>query len=42
MSMVGDWVPNDPDSYAGFSFYTPVRAFQVKQVEGVEVRQVEG
>jgi len=25
---------NDPDSYAGWSFYTPVRATQVRQVEG--------
>jgi len=25
---------NDPDSYAGWSFYTPVRATQDRQVEG--------
>jgi len=25
---------NDPDSYAGWSFYTPGRASQVRQVEG--------
>jgi len=25
---------NDPDSYAGWSFYTPVRASQARQVEG--------
>jgi len=25
---------NDPHSYAGWSFYTPVRATQVRQVEG--------
>jgi len=25
---------NDPDSYAGWSFYTPVRATQARQVEG--------
>jgi len=25
---------NDPDSYAGRSFYTPVRATQVRHVEG--------
>jgi len=25
---------NDPDSYAGWSFHTPVRATQVRQVEG--------
>jgi len=25
---------NDPDSYAGWSFYTPVKATQVRQVEG--------
>jgi len=25
---------NDPDSYAGWSFYAPVRATQVRQVEG--------
>jgi len=25
---------NDPDSYADWSFYTPGRASQVKQVEG--------
>jgi len=24
----------DPDSYAGWSFYTPVRATQARQVEG--------
>jgi len=24
----------DPDSYAGWSFYTPGRAYQVRQVEG--------
>jgi len=25
---------NDPDSYGGWSFYTPVRAIQARQVEG--------
>jgi len=25
---------NDPDSYAGWGFYTPVRATQARQVEG--------
>jgi len=25
---------SDPDSYAGWSFYTPVRATQARQVEG--------
>jgi len=25
---------NDPDSYAGWSFYSPVRATQARQVEG--------
>jgi len=25
---------NDPDSYAGWSFHTPVRATQARQVEG--------
>jgi len=25
---------SDPDSYAGWSFYTPGRASQVRQVEG--------
>jgi len=25
---------NDPDSYAGWTFYTPVRATQTRQVEG--------
>jgi len=25
---------NDPDSYAVWSFYTPVRATQARQVEG--------
>jgi len=25
---------NDPDSYAGWIFYTPVRATQARQVEG--------
>jgi len=25
---------NDPDSYAGWSLYTPGRASQVRQVEG--------
>jgi len=25
---------NDPDSYAAWSFYTPVRATQTRQVEG--------
>jgi len=25
---------NDPDSYAGWSFYTPVRVTQARQVEG--------
>jgi len=25
---------NDPESYAGWSFHTPVRATQVRQVEG--------
>jgi len=25
---------NDPDSYAGWSFYAPVRATQARQVEG--------
>jgi len=25
---------NDPDNYAGWSFYTPVRATQARQVEG--------
>jgi len=25
---------NDPDSYAGWSFYTPGRAFQDRQIEG--------
>jgi len=25
---------NDPDSYAGWSFYTPVRASQARQVDG--------
>jgi len=25
---------NDPNSYAGWSFYTPVRAIQARQVEG--------
>jgi len=25
---------NDPDSYAGWSFYTPVRTTQARQVEG--------
>jgi len=25
---------NDPDSYAGWSFYTPVRASQARQIEG--------
>jgi len=25
---------SDPDSYAGWSFYTPVRASQARQVEG--------
>jgi len=25
---------NDPDSYAGWSFYTPVRATQARRVEG--------
>jgi len=25
---------NDPDHYAGWSFYTPVRATQARQVEG--------
>jgi len=25
---------NDPGSYAGWNFYTPVRATQAKQVEG--------
>jgi len=25
---------NDPDSYAGWSFYTPVRATEDRQVEG--------
>jgi len=25
---------NDPDSYGGRGFYTPVRATQAKQVEG--------
>jgi len=25
---------NDPDSYAGWSFYTPGRASQARQVEG--------
>jgi len=26
--------PNDPDSYADWRFYTPVRATQARQVEG--------
>jgi len=25
---------NDPDNYAGWSFYVPVRATQARQVEG--------
>jgi len=25
---------SDPDSYVGWSFYTPVRVTQVRQVEG--------
>jgi len=25
---------NDPDSYVGWSFYSPVRATQARQVEG--------
>jgi len=32
--VVGVLYLNDPDSYAGWSFYTPGRAFQVKQIEG--------
>jgi len=32
----GGWIAHlsDPDSYAGWSFYTLVRATQVRQVEG--------
>jgi len=29
----GDFL-NDPDSYAGWSFYTPGRVSQARQVEG--------
>jgi len=25
---------SDPDSYAGWSFYTPIRATQARQIEG--------
>jgi len=35
LSMVGAIVYlNDPDSYAAWSFYTPVRASKARQVEG--------
>jgi len=30
----GDAYLNEPDSYAGWSFYIPGRASQVRQVEG--------
>jgi len=31
---------NDPDSYAGWSFYTPGRATQARQVEGQRSEKV--